>query len=267
NHDLWVYEWERDTMTRLTSSPGFNGAPVWTPDGKHIAFASQKHGGARNIYWIRADGAGEAQRLTESKYAQAPRSFSPDGKRLAFAEHSPETGGDVWTLPLEGGDSDHPKPGKPEPFLRTPFTEGYPSFSPDGRWLAYASNESGSSQVYVRPFPGSGGKWQVSTGGGTMPVWSRQGRELFYGTEDSRIMVAAYTAQGDAFVPGKPRLWSEKRFTDPSFGPNFDLAPDGKRFAVLLAPEAAGEQKAPTRLTFILNFFDEIRRRAPSGGK
>ena len=117
-----------------------------------------------------------------------------------------------WTLPLDVSDPDHPKPGKPELFLRTPFGGGWPAFSPDGRWIAYTSNESGRNEVYVRPFGGGASsgsrKWQISTGGGRYPIWSRDGRELFYETPESQIMVAAYTTQADSFAANKPRPWS-----------------------------------------------------------
>ena len=120
------------------------------------------------------------------------------------------------TLPLDTSDPDHPKPGKPEPFLGTPSDENVPMFSPDGRWIAYRSNESGTDEIYVRPFPaGRGGKWQISTGGGLYPIWSNNGRELFYETPDYRIMVVDYTVSGDSFVPGKPRLWSDKQIFYP----------------------------------------------------
>ncbi|MCP5119758.1 MAG: hypothetical protein GY953_53855, partial [bacterium] len=266
NQDLWVYEWERDTMLQLTFDPAGESAPVWSPDGGHIAFASERDGGTRNIYWIRADGAGQVQRLTESKNEQRPSSFSPDGKRLAFHENSSETGWDIWTLPIEG-EPDSPQPGKAEVFLGTSSVELFPAFSPDGRWLAYQSTDSGTSEVYVRPFPGPGGKWLISNGGGEHPVWSPNGRELFYRTLDSRIMVATYTAKDDVFVADKQRLWSEKQFSTTRPTWNFDLAPDGKRFAVLMATDEAGEQAAPTHVTFLHNFFDELRRRVPAGGE
>ena len=160
-------------------------------------------------------------------------------------------------------DSDHPKPGKPELFLRTPFNEYVPAFSPDGRWIAYRSDESGINEIYVRPFPVGEGKWQVSTGGGLYGIWSNNGREFFYETLDNRIRVADYTANGDSFVPGKPRVWSDRQIYFPSVT-NLALAPDGKRFAVLAAPEAAGGEKGPVRATFLLNFFDELRRQLPS---
>ncbi len=136
--------------------------------------------GGFGLGWIRADGAGEIQRLLDSKNIVIPYSFFPDGRRLAYHEFDPETGCDLWTLPLDVSDPDHPKPGKPELFLRTPSNERYPAVSPDGRWIAYQSDESGRYEVYVRPFPGPGGKWQISNSGGMLPIWSRNGRELFF---------------------------------------------------------------------------------------
>jgi Tol biopolymer transport system component len=267
--DIQVYDWQRDTMTPLTFTQT-NVRPIWTPDGKHIAFESLSPAAA-SIRWIRADGAGEAQPLLEGQDRVNPYSFSPDGKRLAFAEQSVDTGSDLWTLPLEVSDPDHPKPGKPELFLRTRFDEREPAFSPDGRWIAYTSNESGRDEVYVRPFPGGApsgsGKWPISTGGGWHPIWSPKGRELFYETPDNHIMVAAYTASADSFAPEKARPWSNMQILEPNTGViwNLDLAPDGKRFAVFPRPEATGEQKGSVHVTVLLNFFDELRRRVPAG--
>jgi len=280
--DIQVYDWQRDTMTRITFTQA-NLYPVWAPDGKHIAFQSQsggairrpdfqaQPGGANSLRWIRADGAGEAQPLLESGGDLRPFSFSPDGKRLAFTEVGVDTGFDLWTLPLDVSDPEHPKPGKPELFLRTPFNELEPAFSPDGRWVAYTSNESGRFEVYVRPSPGGApsgsGKWQISTAGGRFPIWSRDGRELFYETPDNRIMVSDYTGKGDSFAGDKPRPWSNTQILD-LFGTtvwNLDLSPDGKRFAVIPRPEATGEPKGSVHVTVLLNFFDELRRRVPAG--
>jgi Tol biopolymer transport system component len=202
NRDIWVYQWERDIMTRLTFAPGYDDHPVWTPDGKHIVSASAP----RNLYWMRADAVGAPVRLTESKNAQFPASFSPDGSRLAFMERSPQTNWDLWTLPLKDVETDYPKMGKPEPFLITQFNEAWPVISPDGRWLAYQSDESGNDEIYVQTFPGPGGKWRVSTRGGDLPVWSKTGPELFYRSSEG-MMVTTYTATGEVFVASKPRIW------------------------------------------------------------
>jgi hypothetical protein len=255
NYDVWVYDLQRDTMTRLTFDPQRDEYPVWTPDGRHIVYLA-----GTAMAMIRADGAGKPQPLTESRQVQRPFSFTPDGKRLAFVE-----GWDLWTLPLEGG-PDQTRAGKPEPFLKSRFQERSPAFSADGKWLAYESNETGRAEIFVRSFPDSGAKWQISSGGGAMPVFSRNGRELFYRTFDSRIMVTPYRVSGGSFVADKPRLWSEKRFTTTGFFPNFDPAPDGKRFAVLMPGADSGEQKPRSQVTFLFNFFDELRRKVPPGG-
>jgi Tol biopolymer transport system component len=257
-------------MTRLTFTQR-NLQPVWTPDGKHIAFVSQSPG-VNSIRWIRADGAGEAQPLLESKDGLRAYSFSADGRRLAFAEAGVDTSLDLWTLLLDVSDPEHPKPSKPELFLRTPSVEREPAFSPDDRWIAYMSNESGRYEVYVRPFPGEAssgsGKWQISAGGGFHPIWSRDGRELFYQSLDNRIMVSTYTARADSFAADKSRLWSDTQIFDPNLiAWMLDLAPDGKRFAVILRPDSTGEQKGSVHVTVLLNFFDELRRRLPTGGK
>jgi hypothetical protein len=160
-------------------------------------------------------------------------------------------------LPMEGDEASGWKPGKPMAFLSTPFNESEPMFSPDGRWIAYESNESGPNEVYVRPFPGPSGKWLISTEGGTSPTWSRTRPEIVYASLDNRLMVASYTVKGDAFQADKPRVWSERRFMERSPFRSFGLHPDGER--VVLA-----ERAEPDTLVLIFNFFDELRRMAPS---
>ena len=260
--DIWLYDWQRDTMTRLTFS-GSAQAPAWSPDGRYLAFRARGEG----MSVTRSDGAGKPQSLTQSKNLQVPWSFRPDGKRLAFFEEGPGTVYDLWTVPLESDDAGL-RAGKPEVFLQTPADERYPSFSPDGRWMAYSSTESGTFQVYVRAFPDKGGKWQISNSNGTYPMWSRSGHELFFETLDNHIMVAAYTVKGDSFVADKPRLWSEKRIGGvPTSVKNVDLAPDGKRIVALMPVEKAEAQKAQNQVTFLMNFFDEVRRRTATQAK
>jgi serine/threonine-protein kinase len=254
---VYIHDLDRGTTTRLTFT-GTAQVPVWAPDGKHIVFRS----GGERFLWVRSDGRGEPLVLFESPGARAVWSFSPDG-RLAYVEYKPDTSLDIWTMPLDLSDPDHPKPGQPEPFLETPAAEFTPRFSPDGRWIAYRSSESGTDEIYVRPFPpGSGGKWQISDGGGSYGIWSPNGRELFYEAAGNRIMVLDYRVDGNTFIPGKPRLWSDKQlsFTGTS---NLDIAPDGRRFLVFALPETPPGQKVSVHVTMLLNFFDEVKRRIP----
>jgi serine/threonine-protein kinase len=261
--DIWVYELARETLTRLTADPGHAMKPVWTPDGRRIAFASTRGDNAtHNLYWQRADGVGDAQRLTESPYSQAPGSWHPNGKFLAFSELNPQTGWDLMIVPVEGDEASGWRPGKPTAFLNSAFGQFHPMFSPDGRWMAYASNESGRTEVYVRPFPGPGGQWQISSNGGNFPIWSRVKRELFYGTLDRQMMVAAYTQKGDVFYADKPRLWSGTPYASRGGRWPFDLHPDGERFALTSAADVTSVSKHD-HVTVIFNVFEELIRIAP----
>ena len=257
--DIYVHDLEHSTTTRLTFRGGAS-APVWAPDGKHLVYESGAQG--VEVFWVRADGSGDPQLLLQNKEAVNPWDLSPDGRNLAYIR-ALGADNDVWMLPLDLTDPDRPKPGKPEPFLLKPAREALPRFSPDSRWVAYRSDESGSNEIYVRPFPAAGGgKWQISQGGGLYALWSKNSHELFYETLDNRIMVVDYTVDGSAFVPGKPREWSDKQlfFAGTS---NLDLAPDGKRFAVLALPDAEEPGKRSVHVTMLLNFFDEVKRRIP----
>jgi serine/threonine-protein kinase len=263
--DVWVYEWERNTMSRLTIDPSDDGYPVWTPDGERIAFSSTRADKDNsNLYWQRADGTGDAERLTDSENSQQASSWDPSGKLLAFGEFNPETGWDIMILPMEGDEASGWKPGKPRVFLNGPFFESAPMFSPDGRWLAYYSDESGRREVYVQSFPGPGSKWPISAGGGTYPIWSRSRRELLYHAYDERIMVVPYTVEGDAFRAEKPRPWSPALVRPRGPWRSFDLHRDEKRVAVLKGEEGSAEVK-PDHVVFIENFFEELRRLAPAG--
>jgi serine/threonine-protein kinase len=267
--DIWVYEWARDTLSRLTLDPANDYKPVWTPDGRRIAFSSQRNGGINNLYWQRADGTGDVQRLTTSTNVQFPASWHPSGKLLAFYELRPQTGHDLMILPIEGDEASGWKPGEPRIWLSTGFNEGEPMFSPDGRWLAYVSNKTGRQEVYVRPFPGPGGEWQISTDGGEMPTWSRSQRELFYSAPARLIMVSAYTVDGDAFRADKSRAWSDvpvrPRTRPAPFFRSFDLHPDGQRFALARAAAQSGAESKTDKVVLVFNFFDELRRLAPTG--
>jgi serine/threonine protein kinase/Tol biopolymer transport system component len=252
---VWLYDLSRETLTRLTFEGNANLNPVWTPDGKQIAFESNKEG-PLNLFWQLADGSGGLERLTTNEYIHAPLSWSPDGQLLAFIEVNLTTGLDIWVLRL----SDR----KAQPFLRTPFNEGAPRFSPDGHWLAYISDESGRYEIYVQPYPGPGGKWQISTDGGMDPVWNPNGKELFYRSGDKMMAVDIVTQP--SFAAGKPRVLFEGQYEPAPFPiANYDVSPDGQRF-LMLKPSGSAEA-APTQINIVLNWFEELKQKVPTGKK
>jgi Tol biopolymer transport system component/predicted Ser/Thr protein kinase len=261
---IWLFDLSRGgSPTRLTFEGNANNGPVWTPDGKRISFNSNKEGAA-NIFWQLADGSGGLERLTTSDYLQAPMSWSPDGQLLAFHEVNPTTERDIWVLRMSDPSSGSGQVRKAQPFLRTRFDEAGPRFSPDGRWLAYMSDESGRYEIYVQPYPGPGGKWQISTEGGGEPVWNPNGRELFYRSGDK--MMAAEIATQSGFAAGTPRMLFEGRYEPAPFPiANYDVSPDGQRFLMLKPAEQA--QAAPTQIIVVLNWFEELKRRVPTGAK
>jgi eukaryotic-like serine/threonine-protein kinase len=169
---------------------------------------------------------------------------------------------DIWTLPVDLRDPDHPKPGRAEPFLSESFVEVDPAFSPDGQFVAYTSTESGPNDVFVRAFPGPGGKWKVSTTGGKFPAWSPKTQQLFFLGGDDRIMAASYTIDGSSFAAGTPRPWAPTQVLRDGVRQNFDVTPDGQRVVVYPRPTET-RPEGSLHATFLLNFFDEVRRRIP----
>ena len=245
----WIYDIVRDTLTRLTFEAGGTSVLAWTRDGTRLAFNS---GGTLNLYWQAADGSGKAERLTTSENQQLPLSWTPDGQTLAYAELGPTTSWDAWVLRL----SDR----KAQPFLRTSFYEAAPSFSPDGHWLAYVSDESGRFEIYVQPYPGPGGKYQISTEGGTEPVWNRNGRELFFRSGGKMMAVDITTQPG--FSAGKARMLFEGPYLALATTiPSYDVTPDGKRFLML---KASQETESTGQIHIVQNWFEELKRRVPA---
>jgi Tol biopolymer transport system component len=248
NADVWVYDLSR--MTRLTFDAEEDETPIWTPDGERVTFSALR-GGVRKLVWKPADGSASEELLSEQEYHSHLGSWSPNGV-LAFQEQSPSTGWDIWVLPLE-------RDSKPQPFLQTAFREDWPQFSPDGQWLVYMSDESGRNEVYVQPYPGPGGKWQISTEGGTEPVWSPKGDELFY-RNGNQMMVVAINTQV-TFSPTTPRVLFEDPYEPgQGFRPNYDVTPDGQRF-VMVRTAPGSEQ---SQINVILNWFEELKRLVPT---
>ena len=263
--DIWIWDVVRKTMTRLTFSEGGSGLPLWTPDGKRIVYGSGSDGMISGIFWKAADGTGEAAKLGSTPdRALLPSSWSKDGKILALMEINPSPlAMDVGMLSMEG---DHAR----KPLLQGKYDELSPRISPDGRWLAYSSRESGRYEIYVRPFPDveSGGRWQISTNGGDSPLWSRDGRELFYRQGDSFMTVAVEAVP--TFKPGNPKLLFRRTSVSSGFPMEiayWDIHPDGKRFLMVKAfrtdKTASAAAERPRKIHVVLNWFEELKQRVP----
>jgi eukaryotic-like serine/threonine-protein kinase len=247
---IWLYDLARETLTRLTIEGNTNVEPDWTPDGKRIIFGSNRErASSSGIFWQLADGSGGAESLAAAP--DGTGSWSSAGRVLAIEGNSAATGRDIYIV--RPGDS------VLQPLVRTPFNEGSPTFSPDGRWLAYASDASGRSEIYVQPYPGPGGRLQISTEGGTEVVWSRNGRELFYRSGDKMMAVEIDSRSG--FSAGKPKsLFQGLYQPSPILDANYAAAPDGRRFLMI---KPGGEEQAPTQVNVVLNWFEELKRLVP----
>jgi serine/threonine-protein kinase len=244
----WVYDLTRETLTRLMLEANTVSNSAWTADGKRVVVGWDSPVG---LFWQMSDGSVKAERLTASQYPQSPHSFSADGRFLAYREQNTTTGNDIWVLRLDDN--------KAEPFVQTPFNEAGANFSPDGRWITYVSNESGRDEVYVKAFPGPGGKWQISAEGGREPSWSPDGRELFF--RNGNKMMVSDIAEKPEFSTGKPRLLFEGDYLlAPTSSPNYDMSSDGRRFLMVKADQS--QATAPT-LHVVTNWFEELNRRVP----
>jgi len=261
-NDIWIWDLMRHTLTRLTFDPGLDRAPVWTPDGRRVIFSSQQGGvaGGGNLFWRLADGTGTAERLTTNPNTQYPNSISPDGTRLAFREDSgPKNNRDLGVLVL--GTTP-----RAETLIQTTFNEENAEISPDGNWLAYQSNESGQEQIYVRPFPKiDGGRWQISTAGGSRPLWARSGRELFY-LDVNHVLMAVPVRMAPSFSAGNPAKVFDTRYAVPQTGRTYDVSPDGRRF-LMIKENTTAEQNSnatPASMVVVLNWFEELKRLSPA---
>jgi len=244
-----IFDFARSTLTPLTST-GSSQAPLWTPDGKRIVYRATR-AGFRNMYWKAADGSGEEERLTmPSEATQTPLAFSPDGKWLMYVEVSPSSYSDVFIMSMDDR--------KPQLFEKQ---AGAAHFSPDGHWIAYHSTLSGREEVFVRPFQGPGRKTQISTDGGMEPVWSRDGKELFYINGDKTIAVDVQTRPD--FSAGTPHLLFTGRYLpSPNYISGYDIAPDGKRF---LKIQPTNSEQVATQINVVINWFRELQELASKG--
>jgi serine/threonine-protein kinase len=248
--DIWVLDIERDMFTRLTFDEASDRFPEWSPDGKWVVFTSP--GGKRgdNLFRQLADGTGKAEPLTTSDNNQVAWTFSPDGSILVFVERVPKTDFDIMYLRMDVQDRE------PEAFLATAFYETAPAISPDGKWISYASNESGEPEIYARPFLRPGTKVKVSAERGTLSKWSQDGKEIFY-REDRKIMAASVAVQDDTLRVLSPRLLFELK-SNAYVGP-LDVAPDGARFLFIRPAGDAKEQSQ--QMTVVVNWFEELESR------
>jgi serine/threonine-protein kinase len=257
--DIWVWDSARATLTRVTAGASVNILPIWMPDGRHLVFASNRAGDNYNLYRQAADGIGPLDQLTESAGRQNPTAVSPDGTRVVFTQVSPAIGEDVMAIRLDA-------PHQILPLVQTPFDERNGIVSPDGRWLAYEANDTGAFEIYVRPFPDvNSGHWQVSTRGGTQPLWARTGQELFYFAPDGALMRVG-VASGPAWTPSAPTKALEAGYVVSTSGVvyrNYDIAPDGQR---LLMMKAVGNDatSAPPQIVVVQHFDEELKRLVPT---
>ena len=239
SRDIWTVDVEQGRLMRLTFDPEMDHIPNWSPDGTRIVFDSHRTG-AGDLYEKAANGSGPEQLLLSWKDGTGMMDWSPDGRFIAFSSGTPSSLGDMWILPLDGDR-------KPFAYLQTKAREGSGRFSPDGRWMAYVSNESGQPEVYVQAFrgapAGTGGKWQVSSGGGGQPAWRRDGRELFYLSGPDARLMAVEVKTGETFEAGSPRVLFDTGLAAARRGPrnDYSASPDGQRFLLRVPTSAASE--------------------------
>jgi serine/threonine-protein kinase len=255
--DIWVLDLVRGSKTRITFDANNRFYPVWTPDGTRLIF-SDGVGAKNRIRWAPATGAGSIETLLEGE-ERYPTSVSQDGRLLAFYEVRPQTRRDLWVFPLDGKE-------KPQPFFGTPFEDSAPIFSPDGHWIAYASNKSGQSEIYVRPYPAAGAQeYTISAGGGTEALWAPGGRELLYRHGNDLMSVAVSSAAGSLMAAAPTRLFSGQFVRDGSTTrtvANYDISRDGKRFLMLKTAPASPATAPP--VSVVLNWFTELQQRVPT---
>jgi serine/threonine-protein kinase len=256
--DIWTWDLRHGApLVRLTVDPAQDFTPVWTPDGQRIIFGSDR-GGVRNLWWQAADGSGAAKRLTTSTNQELPSDVTPNGSDVLFSAQTLDMGFDIMRMPLTGD-------GRPVPVLRTKANERSGVVSPDGHWLAYESDSSGSWEVYVRPYPNTEAEpRQVSPGGGGKPFWARDGKELFYALPDGAVMSVPVEANAAIWSNGAPvKLFdTQSPMTSPMFR-SFDVSPDGRRFLLIRAARTE-QMDTSTNVIVVQHLDEEVKRLVPS---
>jgi len=254
--DIWVVDLARHTRTRITFGPLYSGWPIWWPDGKSIVFTYGPSGNMDSLYRQNADGTGSKEKLLEGTPGMrtVPFSVSPDGRYLAYMWLDPKsnTNFDIWALPLFPDKSGEQKP---FPVVATNFSDVSPSFSPDGKWLAYANNETGRMEVYIQPFPSGAGRWQVSTAGGTRPNWRKDGKELFFWSTDQQVMAVDVSQKDAGLQLGTPHALLKATTVTSASGP-YTVSADGKKFVMnTVTPQSITEP-----LTLITNWPADLKQ-------
>jgi dipeptidyl aminopeptidase/acylaminoacyl peptidase len=250
--DVWIYDVARGVRARLTFNPGGAIGPRWSPNGDSIIFSSKPEFSSNpsvhsKLIATPSSGAGTEQVLLEGNEGEYPDSWSEDGRFILYELNDPKTSWDLWVLPW----ADH----RPRPFMQTNLRQEAGRFSPDGRWIAYRSTESGRSEVYVVPFPGAGGKWQISSAGGTYPRWRRDGREVFFLAPDNTLMAVSVSGEGPAFEIGPVLSLFKTRLRNRGRLP-YDVSADGQRFLVNAVPEPTGQ----VPMTVIVNWTAALKK-------
>jgi serine/threonine-protein kinase len=258
DRDIWMWDLRRNALERFTRDPAGNPLVEWSPDGRYVVFGSDRFG-VTNLFRQASDGSGEPERLLESDRLQMPVSF-PSEERLLFSANVPGQHRDIHTLFLDGTR-------RAEPLIYGPANELNADVSPDGRWVAYDSDESGQFEVYVRSYPNpyDGGRWQISSGGGRQPLWSFDGTELFYRDYNGAMMAASVTL-GPTFIPGPVVTLFENAGYGGSGaqggGRTYDLSRDGSRFLMVKAAGLPDDESSPS-LVVVLNWFEDLKRLVP----